>query len=91
MEPAKSFARNINIMEQTLNEILKELTIIKWGVVCFAFSLWGIAVFFLFNEIPKWWKSFDKEKKKEKKPFTLEQMNKDLRGSTRPRKDSWDG
>ena len=37
-------------------ETLKELTIIKWGVVCMAVSLWGVTFYLLLKEIPIWWK-----------------------------------
>ena len=74
-------------------ELLKEVSAIKWVLICIATCLWGLTVFFLSKEIPKWWHSFDKKLKKEKpkevekkkKPFTLEQMNRDLAGSTRHR------
>ncbi|MAH51002.1 hypothetical protein CMI37_34620 [Candidatus Pacearchaeota archaeon] len=71
-------------------ELLKEVAVIKWGIVCIAVSLWGLTIYFLLKEIPKWWKSFQGGKKK-KKPFTLEQMNKDLAKSTRQRRRNWDG
>ena len=60
---------------------------IKWALVCMAASLWGMTVYFLFKEIPAWWKSFDKNKNA--KPNTLEQRKKDLASATRPRK-VWD-
>ena len=63
-------------------ELLRDVGIIKWGVVCIAVSLWGVTIFLLLKEIPKWWHSFDK--RKNKKPFTLEQMKKDLAGAERP-------
>ena len=44
-----------------MDEILKEVVIIKWGVVCIAFSIWCFALYFLSKEIPKWWKSFGKK------------------------------
>lgn len=65
-------------------ELLKDVAIIKWTTICIAISLWGLSVYFLSKEIPKWWRSFNR--KEEKKPFTLEQMKKDLEGSTRPRR-----
>ena len=69
-------------------KILKEIVIIKWCVLYMTACSWGVAVYFLFKKIPKWWRSFDKKKKK---PFTLEQMNKDLEASTRRRREDWDG
>ena len=42
-------------------ELLREVVVIKWGIVCMAVSLWGVTVFLLLREIPKWWKSFDKK------------------------------
>jgi len=75
-------------------ELLEEVVIIKWGVVCMAFSTWGLAMYFLLKEIPTWWHSFDKKEEKKKEPFTLEKMKKDLEKSTRPRtersKSVWD-
>ena len=62
-----------------------EIVIIKWAVICIAVSLWGLTTYLLLKELPKWWRSFDKKKKE--KPFTLEQMKKDLDGATRPRVD----
>ena len=67
-------------------ELLKEIVVIKWAVICIAVSLWGLTVYFLLKEAPKWWKSL-----KKKKPFTLEQMNKDLAGATRRKRHNWDG
>ena len=80
-------------MWENWDELLKQVVIIKWSVVCIAVCLWGVAVYFLLKEIPKWWHSFDEKPKKEKpkevekkkKPFTLEQMNRDLAGATRYR------
>tara|TARA_B100001123_G_C15256031_1_gene1004688 strand:+ start:481 stop:744 length:264 start_codon:yes stop_codon:yes gene_type:complete len=57
---------------------------IKWILACIALQMWGMTVYFLLKEIPAWWNSFNK---KEKKPFTLEQMKKDLEEASRPRKD----
>ena len=75
-------------------ELLKEVEIIKWGVVCIAFSIWCFAIYFLGKEVPVWWRSFDKEQKKKKEPFTLEKMKEDLAKATRPRrergKSAWD-
>ena len=62
-------------------EILKEVIIIKWGVISIAVSLWGVTVYFLLKEIPIWWNSFGKKKKS----FTLEQMKEDLKSAERPR------
>ena len=66
-------------------ELLKEIAIIKWGVVCMAASFWGITIYFLLQEIPRWWCSFDKKKVPVVKPNPLEQRNKDLAAATRPR------
>ena len=79
-------------MWENWDKLLNEIVIIKWGVICIAVSLWGVTVFFLLKEIPKWWDSFNKKKKK---PFTLEQMKKDLAAAERPRtnfnkKNQWD-
>ena len=75
-------------------ELLKEVIIIKWGVLCIAFSIWCFAIYFLCKEIPVWWRSFDKEGKKKKERFTLEKMKDDLAKSCRPRTDfpttKWD-
>tara|TARA_Y100000310_G_scaffold335939_1_gene419210 strand:- start:423 stop:647 length:225 start_codon:yes stop_codon:yes gene_type:complete len=62
-------------------ELLREVAIIKWGVVCIAVSLWGVSVYFLLKELPTWWNSHKKKKK-----FTLEQMKIDLTRAERPRK-----
>ena len=43
-------------------DLLREVVVIKWGVVCIAVSLWGLTVYFLLKEIPKWWHSHDKKK-----------------------------
>jgi hypothetical protein len=45
-----------------LEELLKEVVIIKWGVVCMAVSLWGITAYLFLKEWPSWWHSFDKKK-----------------------------
>ncbi len=71
---------------ESLN-LLREVIIIKWGVVCIVASLWGLAVYFLLKEIPIWWHSFDKKKKKPNLS-RLEQMQKDLRDAERPRRNS---
>jgi len=65
-------------------ELLKDVEIIKWTVICMAVSLWGLTAYFFLKAVPEWWHGSNK--KKEKKPFTLEQMKKDLEGSTRPRR-----
>tara|TARA_B100001105_G_C22001862_1_gene277685 strand:+ start:127 stop:354 length:228 start_codon:yes stop_codon:yes gene_type:complete len=72
-------------------ELLREIILIKWGVVCIAASLWGVTVYLLLKEIPEWWRSYNERKKK----FTLEQMKKDLANAERPRtefnkKSQWD-
>lgn len=71
-------------------ELLKEIVIIKWGVVCIAVSLWGVTMYLLLKEIPEWWDSY----KKRKKNFTVKQMRKDLAGAERPRtgtgRSQWD-
>tara|TARA_B100000953_G_C17676131_1_gene310514 strand:- start:102 stop:344 length:243 start_codon:yes stop_codon:yes gene_type:complete len=80
-------------MWENWDKLLHEIVVIKWAVVSMAASLCGVMVYYLLKEIPKWWDSFNKKKKK---PFTLEQMKKDLAGAERPatrypkRKD-WDG
>jgi hypothetical protein len=43
-------------------KILKEIVIIKWCALYMTACSWGVAVYFLFKEIPKWWHSFDKKK-----------------------------
>ena len=52
-------------------ELLKDVTIIKWCVIYMTVCVWAAATYFLFKEIPKWWRSFDKKGKN----FTLKQMN----------------
>ena len=73
------------------DELLREIVIIKWGVVCLVFMCWCRVLYLLGKEIPIWWDSYNKKKKK----FTLEQMKKDLAGAERPRtmknfKSEWD-
>jgi len=63
-------------------ELLKDVGIIKWAVICVAVSLWGLTAYFLLKEAPKWWRSHGKKKK----PFTLKQMKKDLAEAERPRR-----
>ena len=60
-------------------ELLRDVSIIKWGVVCIAASMWGVSVYFLLKELPTWWNSHKKNKR-------LEQMRKDLAGAVRPRR-----
>ena len=72
-------------------ELLKDVTIIKWCVIYMTVCVWAAATYFLFKEIPKWWRSFDKKGK----IFTLKQMKKDLAAAERPRtrekpKTQWD-
>tara|TARA_Y100000310_G_scaffold342820_1_gene447637 strand:- start:1186 stop:1410 length:225 start_codon:yes stop_codon:yes gene_type:complete len=64
-------------------ELLKDVAIIKWAVVCVAVSLWGMTVYFLLKALPSWWSSYNEKKKK----FTLEQMKKDLAAAERSRRD----
>tara|TARA_B100001123_G_C15257417_1_gene1005238 strand:- start:711 stop:920 length:210 start_codon:yes stop_codon:yes gene_type:complete len=45
-----------------ITTVINALVGIKWALICIAVSLWGLTVFFLFKEIPKWWQSFDKNK-----------------------------
>ena len=71
-----------------MEELLKEIIIIKWGVVCIAVSLWGMTVCFLLQGIPKWWYTLNKNRR-------LKQMKKDLEEAERPRtmkefKSKWD-
>jgi len=73
-----------------ITTVIDALVLIKWGVVSMAVSLWVMTAYFFLKEALVWWDSFD-VKKKRKKPFTLDQMKKDLEGSTRPRKVPWDG
>ena len=42
-------------------ESLANMVQIKWALVCIALQLWGVSVYFLLKEIPKWWRSFDKK------------------------------
>ncbi len=63
-------------------ELLNEISFIKWTVVCIAVSLWGLTAYLLLKELPAWWNSYNKKEK----GFTLKQMKKDLDSSTRPRK-----
>ena len=69
-------------------EFMHTMMMIKWILLSMSIAIWGMIVYFLLQEIPKWWKSFNKKKKK---PFTLGQMNKDLTGAVRRRREYWDG
>ena len=60
-------------------ELLKDVGIIKWSVICIAVSLWGLTAYFLLKEIPKWWHSYNKKR-------ALDRMKKDLAGAERPRR-----
>jgi len=78
-------------MWENWDKLLNEIAIIKWGVICLTFMCLCKFICSLYNGIPNWWNSFNKKKKK---PFTLEQMKKDLAASERPaikypRKDDW--
>jgi hypothetical protein len=42
-------------------ELLHNIVVIKWALVCMAVSLWGLTAYFFLKEFPKWWKSFDKK------------------------------
>ena len=44
-----------------IEKLAGELNSIKWVLICIAVQLWGVAVYFLLKEIPKWWHSFDKK------------------------------
>ena len=44
-------------------ELLKEVAVIKWSLICMAISMWGVSLYFLLKAIPKWWKSFEEKKK----------------------------
>jgi len=83
MDPQQIYEESMKIARESHANMVH----IKWTLICIAVNLWGIALYFLFKEIPRWWKNFDEG---EKKQFSLEQMNKDLEGSTRPRKNPWD-
>jgi|TARA_Y100000310_G_C20614212_1_gene779726 hypothetical protein len=43
-------------------ELLKEVAIIKWALICIAVSLWGLTAYLLLKELPAWWHSYDKKK-----------------------------
>ena len=45
-------------------DLLKEISAIKWTLICIAVSLWGLTVYLLLKEIPRWWHSFDEKKEK---------------------------
>jgi len=70
-----------------ITTVINALVGIKWSLISIAVLLWGLAVYFLLKEIPIWWHSFDKKKKKPNLS-RLEQMQKDLRDAERPRRDS---
>ena len=64
-----NYIRNRNIIIQAYRtkmneEAIRELVQIKWSLVCIAVSMWGLSLYFLLKEAPKWWKSFDKEGEK---------------------------
>ena len=72
-------------------ELLKDVVIIKWVAVSIAVPLWAVTIYYILKEILKWRGRFNKEK-----PFTLEQMKKDLAGAERPavrypKEDNWGG
>lgn len=46
---------------EEINKLTTELSGIKWVLICIAVQLWGLSVYFLFKEIPKWWRSFNKK------------------------------
>jgi hypothetical protein len=52
-------------VEQIADEILKEISIIKWSLVCMTVLLWGIAVSKLLEKVTS-----SIEKKKNKKKIT---------------------
>ena len=45
-------------------EAVRELTQIKWTLVCIAVSMWGVSLYLLLREVPKWWKSLEKKDEK---------------------------
>jgi hypothetical protein len=45
-----------------ITTVINALVAIKWALICIAVNTWGISLYFLLKEIPKWWHSFDKEK-----------------------------
>jgi hypothetical protein len=70
-----------------ITTVINALVGIKWALICIAVSLWGLTAYLFLRVSVEWWSSFDKKKKPHPKKFSsLEQMNKDLEGATRPRK-----
>ena len=72
-----------------ITTVINTLVSIKWSLICIVVCLWGVCLYFLSKEIPVWWHSFDKKKKKpsKKKLSSLERMKRDLRNAERPRQD----
>jgi len=83
MDPQQIYEESMKMARESHVNMLH----IKWALICIAVNLWGISLYLLLKEAPKWWKSFDK---KNTKPNTLEQRNKDLAAATQPRKTPWD-
>lgn len=48
---------------EDVSKLTSELSGIKWALICIAVQLWGLSLYFLFKEIPKWWSSFNKKEK----------------------------
>lgn len=44
------------------SDLLREISAIKWTLICIAISLWGLTAYLFLKEFPAWWRSFDKKK-----------------------------
>ena len=44
-------------------ELLKDVEIIKWAVICMAVSLWGLTAYFFLKAVPEWWHGSNKKKR----------------------------
>ena len=42
-------------------EFMHTMMMIKWILLSMSIAIWGMIVYFLLQEIPKWWKSFNKK------------------------------
>ena len=45
-----------------MEELLNDIAVIKWAVICIAASMWGITAYLFLKELPEWWHSYDKKK-----------------------------
>tara|TARA_Y100000310_G_C20008287_1_gene501719 strand:- start:91 stop:309 length:219 start_codon:yes stop_codon:yes gene_type:complete len=72
-------------MEQIVDQILKEVTIIKWSVICVAVSTWGVTAYLLLRDLTKdkgktMGKGKDKPKREKKKPKKEKKKKKKKKG-----------